>query len=210
MTLSIKVQAKSACRPMNSGSITHWIERVKTGSESVAEKELWDRYFLRLAALARRKLDDLPPQVRDDEDVALSALNTFFTRAKDDNFPQLHDRRDLWQLLTKITVRKTADLRRNTLAQKRGFGQLLDDSLNDEYFKNLAGNEPTPDMVAAINEECCRLMEVLEPSLQTVARMKLEGYTNREIAKSIGRVERTVDRKLDCIRQIWSKGVELQ
>ena len=61
-----------ACQPMNSGSITHWIERVKTGSESVAEKELWDRYFLRLAALARRNLDDLPPQVRDDEDVALA------------------------------------------------------------------------------------------------------------------------------------------
>ena len=130
--------------------------------------------------------------------------------AKDDCFPQLHDRRDLWQLLTKITIRKSIAHRREAFAQKRGSGKVLDPSCSEEWFKNLADNEPTPDMLAAINEECCRLMAVLDPTLQKVARMKLEGYTNREIANSIGRVERTVDRKLDCIRQLWSLGVEIE
>jgi DNA-directed RNA polymerase specialized sigma24 family protein len=33
--------------------------------------------------------------------------------------------------------------------------------------------------------------------------MKLEGYTNREIAELLGRVERTIERKLSRIRQAW-------
>ena len=58
-------------------------------------------------------------------------------------------------------------------------------------------------MLVAINEEYQRLLGGLKPDLQTVARMKLEGYTNREIADQLGRVERTVERKLDRIRRVW-------
>ena len=68
--------------------------------------------------------------------------------------------------------------------------------------------EPTPDMLAAINEEYQRLLGALKQELQTVARMKLEGYTNREIATTLGRVERTVERKLERIRHTWLKEVE--
>ena len=104
---------------MTDGSVTHWIGQVKEGGESVAEQELWDHYFARLAALARRKLHDLPPHLRDDEDLALSALNSFFTRAKQDDFPVLHDRTDLWRLLARITVRKTIHQRQNAHAHER-------------------------------------------------------------------------------------------
>ena len=97
---------------MKSGSITHWIKQIEEGDESVAEQGLWDRHFSRLADLARTKLNDLPPHLRDDEDLTLSALNTFFTRAKQDCFSQLHDRTDLWQLLARITVRKSVDRQR--------------------------------------------------------------------------------------------------
>lgn len=194
---------------MKSGSVTHWIEQIKEGDESVAERELWDRYFSRLADLARTKLDDLPPHLRDEEDLALSALNTFFTRAKQDCYPQLHDRTDLWQLLAKITVRKSIDRRRNAGAQKRGPGQVPGDFGFDVNGIDVAMLEPTPDMLAAVNEECQRLMGALDEELRQVARMKLEGYTNAEIAKKLGRVERTIDRKLDRIRQTWLKGVDL-
>lgn len=193
---------------MNSGSITHWIERVKAGSEGTAEQELWDRYFSRLVALARSKLADLPPSARDEEDLALSAMNSFFMRAERGCFSRLHDRSDLWQLLAKITVRKTIDRRRNARAEKRGDGQGPDDCCSEESLRNIAGNGPTPDMLAAINEECQRLMNSLDEGLRPVAHMKLEGYTNREIAEALGRVERTVERKLDRIRQTWLKDAE--
>ena len=62
--------------PMTDGSVTHWIGQVKEGGESVAEQELWDHYFSRLAALARQKLHDLPPHLRDDEDSGPRARST--------------------------------------------------------------------------------------------------------------------------------------
>ncbi len=82
---------------MTDGSITHWIAQVKDGGESVAQQELWDRYFIRLAALASRKLHDLPPQFRYEEDLALSALDSFFMRVQQDDFSRLRDRTDLWR-----------------------------------------------------------------------------------------------------------------
>jgi DNA-directed RNA polymerase specialized sigma24 family protein len=191
---------------MTDGSITHWIAQVKDGGESVAQQELWDRYFIRLAALASHKLHDLPPQFRYEEDLALSALDSFFIRVQRDDFSQLRDRTDLWRLLAKITVRKTIDWRRRTLAQTRGGGQAIANLADD--LQNIAAKEPSPDMLVAMNEQCHRLLSSLNQELQTVARMKLEGYTNREIANSMGRVERTVERKLDRIRRIWLTEVE--
>lgn len=183
---------------MTDGSVTHWIGQVKGEQASVAEQELWNRYFTRLAALASQRLQDLPPHARDDEDVALSAMNSFFARAKDDRFTQLHDRTDLWQLLAKITVRKAANERSRVKTRKRGGPEI------EANLSVLAANEPTPEMLAVFNEQLQRLMEGLNDDLRQVARLKLEGYTSREIAAKLGRVERTVERKLDCIRKTWT------
>jgi DNA-directed RNA polymerase specialized sigma24 family protein len=36
-----------------------------------------------------------------------------------------------------------------------------------------------------------------------LATLKLEGYTNDEIADTLGVVTRTIERKLNLIRQLW-------
>ena len=136
----------------------------------------------------------------------MSALNSFFARAKQDAFPLLHDRTDLWRLLAKITVRKTIHQRHNAHAHNRANARAQPNSEQDLH--DIAANEPTPAMLVAINEEFQRLLSGLRPDLQTVARMKLEGYTNREIAAELGRVERTVERKLGRIRRVWQMEVE--
>jgi DNA-binding NarL/FixJ family response regulator len=105
--------------------------------------------------------------------------------------------------LAKITVRKAINERRHALAKKRGTGKVRDNAEMTRVLVDIAGNEPTPDILVAINEECDRLIDVLDGELRPVARMKLEGYTNAEIAESLGRVERTVERKLERIRHIW-------
>ncbi len=191
---------------MSNGSVTNWIGQVKAGGEGVAERELWDRYFTRLAALARQQLRDLPPHLRDEEDLALSALNSFFARAQQDGFPLLRDRTDLWQLLAKITVRKAIQRRRYLRAKKRDVGPAIETFVTQ--LQNLAAEEPTPAMLVAVKEEFERLLGGLDADLRTVAHMKLAGYTNCEIAKSMGRVERTVERKLERIRDMWLKEVQ--
>ena len=53
-----------------------------------------------------------------------------------------------------------------------------------------------------------RLMNRLEqPTLQQVAICKMEGYTNEEIANQLGVTLRSVERKLNRIRLIWSEEV---
>ena len=94
------------------GSVTHWIAELRAGDPAAAQK-LWERYFSRLVGLARQKLHALPRRAADEEDVALSAFDSFCRGVEQDRFPHLEDRDNLWQLLVTITARKALDLRRH-------------------------------------------------------------------------------------------------
>jgi hypothetical protein len=60
------------------------------------------------------------------------------------------------------------------------------------------------DLVHQMSDECQNLFDRLpDDSLRVVAGMKLEGYTNGEIAQHLGCGHRTVERKLQVIRQLW-------
>ena len=68
----------------------------------------------------------------------------------------------------------------------------------------LESDGPTPAEAAALNEALeRRLQDLPEPDLRQVALMKLEGYTNREIAEALRCGERSVERKLNLIRKRW-------
>src|SRR5262245_60587 len=105
----------------SSTSVTQWIDRLKAGDPDAAQK-LWERYFRRLVGLARKKLRSAPRRAADEEDVALSAFDSFCRNAEQGRFPQLLDRDSLWRLLVVFTARKSAHLRRDEGRQKRGGG----------------------------------------------------------------------------------------
>ena len=85
-------------------SITHCIKALKEGDQAAAQR-IWDSYFRRLVGLARARLRDFPRRAADEEDVVLSAFDSFYRGVDDGRFPQLDDRHDLWQVLVLITVR---------------------------------------------------------------------------------------------------------
>ena len=61
-------------------------------------------------------------------------------------------------------------------------------------------------MLTIIEEEGQRLLGALEdPKLRQVALWKLESYTNDEIAEKLQLTTRSVERKLQRIREIWSE-----
>jgi DNA-directed RNA polymerase specialized sigma24 family protein len=188
------------------GSVTRWISALKQGDRSVAQ-ELWEAYFLRLVGLARARLRDVPRRIADEEDVALSAFDSFFRGAQAGRFPRLDDRNDLWQILVLITVRKAIDLRKYEARPSRGNGGVRSlTELTREGLEAIGGDEPTPELAAELAEAYRRLIERLgDPTLQSVATCKLEGYTDDEIAARHGCVTRTVERKLALIRRIWGK-----
>jgi DNA-directed RNA polymerase specialized sigma24 family protein len=194
------------------GSVTYWIAGLKAGDPGPAQ-QLWQTYFHRLVVRARPRLAGMPRRAADEEDVALSAFDSFCRGAEQGRFPKLHDRSDLWQLLVVITDRKAVDLVHHERRARRGGGQVLDeaaltgaDSSTAFPFHGIAGREPSPEFAALLAEQCQRLLACLDDEeLRSVALWKLEGYTIEEIAAKLGCVARTVDRRLRLIRSTWEK-----
>ena len=197
-------------------SITLWIADLKVQEDDQAQQEIWKRYFQRLVGLARFKLGDSPRRAEDEEDVAVSALRCFFAGVGDGKFPELKDRNNLWPLLAKITARKAINQRRDAMRLKRGGGQVRGESLflnaDDASALGLGdviADDLTPAYLVTLEEERSRLFSALpDDVLRTVATKKLEGFQNSEIADELGVTERTVERKLNRIRNLWSQDTE--
>jgi DNA-directed RNA polymerase specialized sigma24 family protein len=193
--------------------ISHWIGQLKGGDHRAAQA-LWEAYCGRLVALARSKLAGAPRRAADEEDVALSAFDSFCRGAERQRFPRLDDRDDLWQVLVVITGRKALRQMNRERAQKRGGGKVWGETEipagssgeAGQVLAQVLGDEPTPDFAAEVADECRRLLSTLgEADLRNVALWKMEGYTTEEIAGRLGCVPRTVERKLGVIRGLWEK-----
>ncbi len=197
------------------GSVTKLIGRAQHGDDD-AFGELFRRYFPRLVGLARKRLAGIPDPEADEEDAALAAMASFCRRAPAGQFGQLTDRNSLWSLLATITARKVSQQIKRRTRPKRdprhGVRSLQEANnsnehpLADEFFSR----EPTPEDAAMFVEDFNRLLGLLcDPTLQQVALQTLEGYSTTEIAETLGRTKRTVERKLESIRQIWSEELPL-
>jgi RNA polymerase sigma factor (sigma-70 family) len=196
------------------GSVTYWIHQLQAGDQAALER-LWEAYFRRLVGLARQRLRGRVSPAADEEDVALSAFDSFYRGIEAGRFPSLLDRDDLWKLLVTITVRKAANLAKQQRRQKRGGGRVQHASAlpssgeeDQSAFAQLISHEPDPAFAAQVAEECRRLVEQLDdPDLRAVALWKMEGYTNEEIALQVGRSLPTVERKLRRIRKTWENEI---
>src|SRR2546421_298289 len=176
-----------------SGSVSQWLGRLQAGDRDAAE-QLWERYFHRLVCLARGKLLAVPRAAADEEDVALSAFDSFCRRAEQGLFPRLADRDDLWEILALITVRKASDLVQHETRGKRDWRKVQPEmepegsgpDAEEPLLLRLAAHEPDPAFAAEMADQYRRLFAELEDDeLRTIATRKLEGFTNEEIAEEL-------------------------
>jgi RNA polymerase sigma factor (sigma-70 family) len=201
------------------GSITRWLEGLKAGQPEAADA-IWRRYSERVLTVARRLLRSAPHRsVEDGEDVALSAFHGLCTGAAQGRFHDLSDRADLWRLLTAITVKTALSRRRWHGRQKRGGPghpvQRIHTSSEDagktdgngaDDLDEAVSPEPTPEASAILQEQFEKLVGALpDATLRQIAVWRMDGLSNQEIARNLGCVVRTVERKLERIRIIWEE-----
>ncbi|MCI0683025.1 MAG: ECF-type sigma factor [Gemmataceae bacterium] len=193
-------------------SIAHWLLGVRAGDAGAAQA-LWERYFTRLLRLAQEKLPGNARRAFDEEDVAHSALRCFFHAMAQNRYPQLADRHGLWNLLVVITARKAKAYLRRQQRHKRGRGAVQGETaflgLADDAagIDQVLGAEPTPEFAAEVAEQCQRLLDQLgDPTLRTIAVLKMEGHTVDEIAARLDSTKRTIERRLHIIRKTWEQG----
>ncbi len=193
---------------LSDGSVTQWLGRLQHG-DAAAAQQIWERYFHRLVGLARNKLAGAHPRIADEEDIALSAIDSFCRNAENGRFPDLMDRSGLWRLLAAMTLRKVCRLIRDQSRQKRSRRQAPVHS-NPPNLEEILSREPSPEMAVQIGEEYRRLLGLLgDAELETVAISRMEGWSVDEIAEKLKKAPRSVKRKLHLIRELWEKEVEV-
>lgn len=186
--------------------ITFWIGKLKAGDDEAAAK-VWDQFFHRVRALAEKKLGTLPRRAYDADDLALSAINALCIGAREERFRQLETGRDLWQLLALITARKAA----NVWQKQARIKEVGESVLDGHAGGSVQGMARVPaggpdDLLDAIDDTCVELFRRLDDRLRRVALLRLQGYSNDEIAAQIGRSVKSVERYLKLVRDRWEAG----
>lgn len=193
--------------------LTLWINRLGSGDHQAADI-VWRAYFDKLVRFARQRYNGAARRAAaDEEDAVLSAMHSFCRGMQAGRYSQLAGRDDLWRILVTIVVHKIYRQRRHEQAQKRGGGHVRGESAFqspglDEPgagIEQVLGNEPTPELAAMVTENCDHLLAALDDeTLKRIALLRLEGFTNQEIAEQLNCTTRSVERKLNRIRERWS------
>ncbi len=180
-----------------SDSIAVWIDRLRQNDPQAA-RVLWDRFYPRMVAVARRRLGSRPRRVSDEEDAAAGAFADFDRAVKAGRFPDLRDARGLWALLLTFTARKVQEQLRHDRRARRGAGQVRGDSaVSEDVPAPLAEEFLFQDTLEGL------LGELANEDVRAVALDKLEGWTNDEIAARQGCSRATVERRLRLVRETW-------
>ena len=192
--------------PAESGlAVTQWIADLRSG-DGVAALRLWKYLEPKLLRLGRRQLRSAKTTCYDEDDLAQSAFHALCDSIQNGRYENLVDRSEVWKLLTTIALNKYRRQATFDSAIKRGGNMQrgdIDRALRSECDQ-LSGEEKL-----MMEEECERLLCLLgRNEIKQVALLKVEGYTNEEIATALSCTRRTVQRRLNFIRNVWSRELE--
>lgn len=191
-----------------SGSVSEWIEDLRAGDSGAATR-LWNRFYANLLRIARRRLHGASRRVADEEDLVATAFESFFQRLQNGQFPDLRGRAELWALLVTITDRKAVNCVRRHMSAKRGGGRVHNESNfgaseeqdREALLVRVDGGMPPPDRIVSLSE----LVERLDDDLRRIVDLKLDGFTNEEIAQCVDRSVATIERRLRLLRDEWTQ-----
>ncbi len=181
------------------------VRHVKQGDADAA-RVIWDCYFPDLVRLAGQQLALERCGHADGEDVALSAMASFFRAAREGRFPELRDHDGLWRLLSTMTHRKVIDLVRNNRRRPVvGESAVVGAAYQGSHFDWLETDDPSPEIVAVLKDQWEHLLAVLPVKYRAVAMRKMECLTMAEIARECDLHISTVERHLRIIRLRWEQ-----
>jgi RNA polymerase sigma factor (sigma-70 family) len=156
-----------------------------------------------MRGLAARTVGDVSARIYDEDDIANSAIAKLFASIQSGRYNELDGRDSLWKLAAVITLNKAKSLVRSEHAAKRGAGFTPAKKEVDELI-DLADVAQDPAAVFMMKENCAYLLGLLKrEEIKMVALLKIEGFTNEEIADQLGCTRRSVQRRLNLIRETW-------
>ena len=202
------------------GSITRWLEGLKAGRPEAVEA-IWRRYYDRVLAVARRRLAAGPAPggrgrrgrglecpARAGRGGGAGSVRTPRRPLGPLADPGRHHREEGHRPATVVRPLEAlgpAGLRRPATAVRP-----RSTSTRPASLARAVSKEPVPELVGdpprAARAAPRRPSPI--PILRQIAEWRMEGASNAEIARRLGRAVRTVERKLELIRLIWEKMIE--
>jgi RNA polymerase sigma factor (sigma-70 family) len=178
------------------------IQGLRAGDRQIV-REFCENYGRLLSELAEKHLTGPLRRRVGPEDVAQSACRTFLRRVRAGEF-ELADSEGLWRLLCAITLTKVREQARFHQRKKRDLTQEMalntnaSDSSATRFEPAAAG--PSPAEAVEFADQFQQLMLALDDEERQLVDLKLQQYTNDEVAERLGCSERTVRRLLKQVR----------
>ena len=73
-----------------------------------------------------------------------------------------------------------------------------------DNWEDLTNCEPSPELIATVADSLNHLLSNFsDGELRSIVLLKLEGYSNDEVAEKIGRSVPTIERRLRLVRDRW-------
>ncbi len=169
-----------------------------------AISQLVSRYFGKISAFAESKLRRGVHITDDGEDIAITVLQTITECTAQGRYPDLQDRNDLWLLMIVIAQHAVIDRQRSVM--NRTPMHSMTDILESYNLKLDAflGKEDSESKAMEIFECWEKLLKSLpDEASREIAKLKLQGHSNRKIGDILRSSYRTVDRKVNNIAKQW-------
>lgn len=174
-------------------------------------EQLWDAFYPRMKLAVLSRVRSIQRPVADESGIALSAFHSFIQHARNGKFPNLVDHDEMWRLVKRIAIRKTSDVRKNLLAQKRGGGAIVfgqsdfsDDSGHLQGINLASDKQGEPSEPVEVADLLNAMLQRLpDDRHRDVILLKLQGASVVTIAECLGTTTRTIQRILKKIEQSW-------
>jgi len=210
----LAIESKRDLDAPSSTPISEWIQSIK-GGDSLAQIQLWERYYHQLVALAYQRLGPATGrQGFDEEDILQSVFLSLFQQAEKGKFPELSDRRGLWRLLIVMTERRLSSKLRDFNTIKRG-GKIthqpihrLPNSVTSQISSAAHCPTPTDGMTQEFVSTVKEVLGQCDEKAREIATLRIEGYEISEIAKKVGLSRSTVNRKIRYLKDRLQSAIQ--
>jgi RNA polymerase sigma-70 factor, ECF subfamily len=171
--------------------------RLHRGQDDAAT-QLYLRYADRLRALAARQTaGDLRTRI-DPDDIVQSVFRTFFRRASEGHY-QVPEGEELWKLFLVIALNKIRTVGARHHAAKRDARLTAGSDILHDAADATQQSDQTP--LTILNLVIEEILQTLPESSRDIVTLRIAGHEVSEIAQSVGRSKRSVERVLQEFRE---------
>jgi RNA polymerase sigma-70 factor (ECF subfamily) len=177
------------------------IKKCRSGDQEAA-RLLFELYAERLMTLAKWRVGARLTSRVDPEDILQSVFGTFFRRLREGHF-QFQDQDDLLRLLVRITLHKTLkQISYQTAAKRDPHQEVGQEVESNEGLGQVLAREEPPDVAIAFMDQWEAIMRRLGSQERQILEMRMQGFTNEEIAKKLGIYDRKIRRLVEHVRAL--------